>query len=319
MRLAGTVVDVDVAGVALTVAAGLACVLLFTTWCGERLSRPATLTAVGVLLLYPYSLYLYGAVYADAVFVACAMGAFVLLERGHPWLAGLVGALATAGRPVGIAVANGLAVRAIELAGRREPFPGSALPSGTRGWAERARDARESVTWSLRHLRWSDAGVLLAGTGLAGYLLYQWIAFGTPTAFLATESAPGWDQGSGPRVLFKLAFFYRMLHGNPAQVLQLLVPALLVLGTVLLLPRIRRRLGWGYALYTAVVVAIPIYATKDFMGSGRYLLPAFPAVAVLAELMTQRLSRPARRTVLSVSAVLLAVAVALYGLGFEVS
>lgn len=323
MRLGGTVVDVGVAGVVLTLVGGLVSVLLFATWCGDRLPRAATVTGVAVLLLYPYSLYLYGAVYADAVFVACALGAFVLLERGHPWAAGLVGALAAAGRPVGVAVAIGLVVRAVELAGRRaqraDVAGGVLAVGGVRGWADRAGAARDGVVRSVRHLRWSDAGVLLAGTGLAGYLVYQWVAFGTPTAFLATESAPGWNQGSGPKVLLKFAFFYRMLHGNPAQLAQLLLPALVCLGTLLLLPRIRRRFGWGYAVYTAVLIALPIYGTKDFMGTGRYLLPAFPAIAALAELMTQRLSAGTRRAVLSVSAVLLTVAVALYGLGFEVS
>ena len=324
MRLGATVLDVDVAGVVLTLIAGLASVLLFTSWCGARLSRAATLTALGILLLYPYSLFLYGAVYADAVFVACAVGAFVLLERGHPVLAGLVGALATAGRPVGVAVAIGLAVRALELAGQRASresltADGELPATGTQRWSERAREARSAFARSARQLRWPDAGVLLAGAGIGGYMAYQWVAFGNPASFLATESAPGWDQGSGPRVLFKLAFFYRMLHGNPAQVAQLLLPALLCLGTLLLLPRVRRRFGWGYAIYTAVVVAMPIYGTKDFMGVGRYLLAAFPAAAVLAELMTQKLSRPTRRVVLFLSAALLVVGIALYGLGFEVS
>jgi hypothetical protein len=318
MRLGASAlhVDVDLVGAVLTLVAGLSVSLLFAVWCRQRLSRAATVTATGVLLLYPYSVYLYGAVYADALFVACALGAFVLLERGHPWLAGLVGALATAGRPVGVAVAIGLAVRAVELAGQRgtrEPTAGSG------SWPDRAREARAAVAWSVRQLRWSDAGVLLACAGVGGYVLYQWIAFGTPTAFLDTESAPGWDQGSGPRVLFKLAFFYRMLHGNPAQIAQLLLPALLCLGTLLLLPRVRRRFGWGYALYTAVVVAMPIYGTKDFMGTGRYLLCAFPAMAALAELMNDRLPRRARQIVLSLSAALLVTAIALYGLGFEVS
>jgi hypothetical protein len=325
MRLGGAVghVDVDVAGVILTLIGGLASVVLFTTWCHGRLSRGATATAVGLLLLYPYSLYLYGAVYADAVFVACAVGAFVLLERGHPWLAGLVGALATAGRPVGVAVVIGLAIRALELAGQRsaqESFQApDAGPLAALGWTNRVRAARTAIARSVRSLRWSDAGVLVSAGGLAAYMAYQWLAFGNPAAFLATESAPGWDQGTGPRVLFKFAFFYRMLHGNPAQIAQLLLPALLCLGTILLLPRVRRRLGWGYALYTAVVVAMPIYGTKDFMGVGRYLLPAFPAVAALADLMTEKLPRPARRVLLCLSAALLVTALALYGLGFEVS
>ena len=53
--------------------------------------------------------------YADSLFLLCAIGAFVLLERRWYLAAGLVGALATAGRPVGVAVAVGLVVRTLEM------------------------------------------------------------------------------------------------------------------------------------------------------------------------------------------------------------
>ena len=86
-------------------------------------------------MLYPYAFYLYGTVYADALFVAASIGAFVLLERNRPWVAGGVGALATAGRPIGIAVLVGLTVRAVELAAQRsaptDPGPTvAAVPAG---------------------------------------------------------------------------------------------------------------------------------------------------------------------------------------------
>src|SRR3712207_8621576 len=40
---------------------------------------------------------------------------YTTLFRSMYWLAGLVGALATAGRPVGVALALGLVVRALEI------------------------------------------------------------------------------------------------------------------------------------------------------------------------------------------------------------
>ena len=70
-------------------------------------ARSAALFAAA-LLLFPYAWYLYGAVYADALFVLCAIGAFYLVEKDRPVLAGLVAAVATATRPVGIAMVIGL-------------------------------------------------------------------------------------------------------------------------------------------------------------------------------------------------------------------
>lgn len=293
--------DVLVAGVAVTVLSGLVAVLLFARWCSARMTREAALTAVAVLLLYPYAFYLYGAVYADALFLASTLGAFVLLEEGHAWLAGAVGALATAARPVGVAVLVGLAVRVVELAAQRAGTP----PGGA--WR------------AVRCLQWRDAGVVLAGGGLAGYGAFLWVRFGSPLAFVAAESAPGWDQGFGPRTWFKVSFFGQLLKGDPVNSPRLVLPALVSLGMLLLLPRVRRRFGWGYAAFTALVVAIPVLGTKDFMGSGRYLLVAFPAFAVAAELLAGA-RRPWLRPVsLGASGVLLLALAFVYGTGYEIS
>ncbi len=53
---------------------------------------------------------------------------------------------------------------------------------------------------------------------------------------------------------------------------------------MLLLRRVHRRFGWGYLAYAAVVLAIPIIGTKDFMGTGRYVLVAFPVMAAAGDL-----------------------------------
>src|SRR5664280_1013742 len=86
----------------------------------------------------------------------------------------------------------------------------------------------------------------------------------------------------------------------------------------LLLARIRRRFGWGYAAFTAVVVAIPFVTTKDFFGSGRYMLAAFPAFAAAADFLAER-PPWVLRTVLVLFAVGLAYGMVLYTRGYEVS
>jgi hypothetical protein len=81
-----------VAGIMVTVASGVAARLFFA-WLGDRLGHTAAWAALGLLFLYPYAFFMYGAVYPTALFVAALLGAFLLLERGHPWLAGVAGAL----------------------------------------------------------------------------------------------------------------------------------------------------------------------------------------------------------------------------------
>src|SRR5207245_4329002 len=112
------------AGVIVTYLAGVAAALLFHHWCQAALGRTGARLGVLLLLLYPFSFFLFGVVYSDALFLASALGAFVLLEHDRPWLAGLAGALATATRPVGVAVVAGLVLRALERRGGVPRAPG---------------------------------------------------------------------------------------------------------------------------------------------------------------------------------------------------
>ena len=97
----GTVLGADLSTAAGLVTLGCAAgvVMLFADWVRSRVSARAAVVAVAVLLVYPYSFFLYGSGYSDASFLLTVLGAFALLERRHYVLAGIIGALATAGRP----------------------------------------------------------------------------------------------------------------------------------------------------------------------------------------------------------------------------
>ena len=156
VRAAAVVVgDTYVAGILVTVLAGTAVAVLLFAWLRSRLSPAAAWAGLLAFLLYPYAFYLYGVVYADALFVAAILGAFVLLEADRPVLAGLAGAVATAARPLGVVLIVGLAVRALERRGALGTSAG-----GLRSLVDRRRRAR-----------WADAGVLLSVLGLAAWCL----------------------------------------------------------------------------------------------------------------------------------------------------
>ena len=97
-------------GLLITWFSGLATILMLARWCADRMTRVASIAAVVTLLVFPYAWYLHFSVYGDALFAACAIGAFLLLERDRTVLAGLVGAFAAAGRPMGLAVVAGLLI-----------------------------------------------------------------------------------------------------------------------------------------------------------------------------------------------------------------
>ena len=177
IRAVGDVVgDPMVGGVLVTIACGLAAVILFWRWCGDRMALGAATTALALLTLYPYGWYLYGAVYGDAMFLLSALGAFVLLERDRPVLAGLAGFVATATRSVGLAVALGLMVRAVE---RR----GGLTETGRWGFPRRVE---------LRRLEARDYGVLLSVGGVMAFGAFLWREFGDPFLFSSVQKY--WDR-----------------------------------------------------------------------------------------------------------------------------
>jgi hypothetical protein len=284
------------AGLVTLVCAGGA-VALFAGWVRSRLEPRAAVVAVALLLVYPFSVYLYGSGYSDALFLLSALGAFALLERRHYVLAGIVGVLATAGRPVGIAVTIGLIVRAVELLAEDR--------------AARAGESGRSVPVPLRELlrsirlaRWREAALLVSGAGLVAWMVYLYARFGDPLAFLTVQGAPGWNQGAGPHTWFKVAFFGTIYHGIWGNIVRLVPQALACVAALLLLPTAWRRFGWGYAAFSLVSIAIPLIGTKDFMGTGRYVLAAFPLLAAAAVVLTRE--RRPRALAVGVLAILVA-------------
>lgn len=159
------------------------------------------------------------------------------------------------------------------------------------------------VEVALGQLRPRDAGLLLAPAGLVAWCLYLWRTYGSPFLFAEIEGAAGWDQTQGPRTWFKITWMQHIKHipeyvnnavlhnandtphawNQLTYTLGIVFQALLVLGALLLVPRVLRRLGWGYATFVLGVMVLPLIGSKDFQGTGRYLLAVFPVFAVVGE------------------------------------
>ena len=251
------------------------------------------------MLTYPFAYYLFGAIYGDALFIAAVLGAFLLLEHDHPILAGLVGAAATASRPVGAAVVVGLLVRMLEREGvlvgspftRVRAMSGRLVPSRP-GDVDETSEPAPRIPWfprrlDLARLRPSDFGVLLSGLGFVGYVVYLWNRFGEPLAFEKAQG--GWDQTPGPHTWFKLELWSWIVHSfSPYRGVVLIGSGVIALGLLLLVPAVVRRFGWGYGAYTLAIVLLPAISTKDFVGMGRYGLAAFPCLAVVGVWLARR-------------------------------
>ncbi len=263
--------SIYIAGSMVTLASGAVAAVAMRRWSGLFLTRSAAVAAVVVLLLYPYGYYQYGAVYADALFGAATIGAFLLLERDRLFWAGVVGMVATAARPSGVIVAVALVLRLVE---KRN------AATGATGLQECFR---------LRILSLRDTPLLIALAGVGGWCLYLWVRFGDPLLFAAVEADKGWDQGAGPSTWLKFRLWEDIEHrAFSGYTLGLIAQGLLVLGALALVPAVKRRFGWAYAAYVLGVAGMALVATKDFQGSGRYMLAAFPALAAFGDLVVTR-------------------------------
>ena len=312
-----TTLPVKLLGSLVTIACGLGAILAIFQWFRARVDDRVARIALVTLLLYPYAFYLFGAVYGDALFLFAAVGAFLLLDRDHPVLAGVAGAVATATRPVGLALVVGLV--AVALCRRHVIERGDSL------W-------RPRILW--RRIKPADAGVLLSIGGLVGYMTYLGVRFGHPLAFDEVQSAPGWDQGAGPRTWFKVTWFQQIKNlprwtfdwirdGDTATfekvqyAATVILQGLFVLGFLLLAWQVWKRFGWGYGLYCFSMLAIALVGTKDFQGTGRYLLSTFPCFLVLGGILADR--RNVRRVWWAISGAVLLVCAFAFGRGYYVA
>jgi hypothetical protein len=282
------------AGIAVTLLAGMAAMVLFARWCRRWLDGPRTWAALGCLMAWPFAFYLYGAVYSDALFLALAIAAFLLLERDRPLAAGLVGAIATATRVVGPALVVGLLWRGWERS--RLPSPG---PTG-------------------RHLpRWWAPALALSAVGVVAYCTFLGARFGSPFAFVDQTGVPGWDQAAGPRTWFKIRFVQEMLHTTGPIRLRNLSHLVALVAALGFLPRVVRRFGWAYGAYVTLILLVPALSSKNFLGMGRYALAAFPVFAVAGDALAER--GRLRAVALVGSAACLVVTTSFFARGYYIS
>ncbi len=247
--------DPFLAGIGLSFAFGVLAAAAFSSWANERAGEQAASTATWALLLWPFAFFLYGAVYSDALFLWLVVSAFSTLERGRLVAATAFGAVATATRPIAIAVVLGLVARQLE----------------------KRKEAGEP-------LRPVDFLPVLSGLGLAAFMVFLWTRFGDPLAFVHAQA--GWSQLTGPEAVLKLGLFRSV--DSPDDLVLPMLHAVLALSALGVAIAQRHRLGRAYALYVALVLGMPLVSSRDFIGLGRYALAAFPAFLAFARVAEPR-------------------------------
>lgn len=236
-----------VAGLVASNVALLLAVTFLVAWTRHEFDPPTARRAAWCLLLFPTSFYL-SAVYPHALFLACAVPAYLAARRGQWRVAGLLGAAGVLVRPYGVMLAVALGCE--YLAQRR--FRLSAI----------------------------SANALWLGLIPTTYLL--WAAYlghvtGDPTSFARTSAA--WGKVLTPQWQTLVEYVRQpvVLYGTRNGVLDLgfaLILLALVVRTWQVVPR-------SAALLASLLFAVAT-AWGTVAGVMRYSLEIFPLFAVLA-------------------------------------
>lgn len=269
------------AGVLVSLAAGAAAFVLLYRLAAARLGEAGARRAVLYLALFPTALFLQ-AVYSESLYLALALGAFLLAERGSFLGAGAVTGLAMLTRPVGVALVPALVILA---------------------W--RAPERRRAL---------ARVAVALPIAGLYPLLLGLWI--GEPLAFVRAQEGI-WERGAswaGP-----LGGLWQgiaaLFDTDPVRDLALNLQQLA--WTVLLLALAAlawRRFGAAYGVFAFGSLVLPLSVPAErfpLLSMSRFGLVVFPVVLALAALGARaRLHEP----ILALSSLLLGAAVVQWAL-----
>ncbi|MGB8343470.1 MAG: mannosyltransferase family protein [Ktedonobacteraceae bacterium] len=257
--------DVILAGLLISNLASLGiCIVLYRLICEDFTAEQAE-RSVLYFVLFPTAFFLASG-YNEALFLFLALLSFYHVRRGHWWLAGLCGFLASLTRSAGILLVI--------------PFAYEYLRQRQFQW---------------KAIRWNALAGVLIPCGVAVYALWCYIRFNDPLAF--THGEVYWHRFlafPGYGIFYSMLNIHRSAGLLSFQALRNatdLLPDLLILLFVVLCfvgPwRLPRHL-WVYGVYAAAVFVFLQLFPKGGTGLyplesvGRYVLEVFPAFIIMA-------------------------------------
>jgi hypothetical protein len=256
------------AGNLISAVAFLGVLLLFAGWVRLRFGAERVGPALLALVFFPTSFF-FAAVYTEALLLFLALAAVLALEKDRPLLSLLAGFLSGLTRISCVVLAPYLALVSL----RKDKEKGVPL------------------------VRALPKAVLFGASPLAGFGLFcLWFRerFGDP--FLFVKAQHNWSETpvtvlTSPWLAVKTVFedvtTGKVLEANPARTLE----GLYLVGFTVLAAALLRKRMLPEGLYLLFTVGL-VLLSGTFESAGRYVLPAFPAFAVLGGLAARpRLAR----------------------------
>lgn len=247
--------------------------------------------SVVLILLFPTSFF-FGSVYTESLFFALTVWCFYFARRQNWLVAGILGALVTATRLVGLAVVAAIIIEAVEFYRKDKKIPLKIF------------------------------GLGLSILGIATYMFYLWKVTGDPLNFLHTVGIFGAQRSSSfitlPQVLYRYIFkilpvlnyqYFPVVFSTWLEfILSLLFTVLSVYSFV--------KLRLSYSVFLALGYIIPTLS-GSFSSMPRYVLVLFPAYILLSLILTKN-----KRFLIAfsiASTILLVISFAFFARGYWIS
>jgi len=291
--------------------------VLFYFLLKEFFSHQKSLIIIVIFMFFPTSFFL-GAFYTESLFLSLVAGAFLAAHKKKWWLAGILAAVASATRIVGIVLVPALLIEFFypysfslqklqgELRSKRK-YPGV-----------KTINFKEKI-WSLRkfiNLSWIAVGSL----GLLFYMFYLNKTFGDPIYFFHVQSEFGGIRQETlipyPQVVWrslKVLWTARPFDFRYLTYIQEFLAG--TLGLVLILWGFTKKIKLSYLMFALGIFFLPPL-TGTFSSMPRYILVCFPIFIVLADLLK---NKKALYTFLGISGVLLVINLILFIQGYWVA
>jgi len=212
------------------------------------------------LLVFPTSFF-FGSVYNESLFLLLILGSFYTARRGNWWLAGILGAFASATRPVGIFL----------------------LPALLWEWWEQNKIKNEKL--KMKNL-FNLLPIFLVSAGLLWYMRYLAINYQDPLMFLHSQPAFGAQRVADKVILLHQVCwrYFKMIATTKANLLYFTVWLEFLSAAfsgILLVFGYLRKIRLSYLIFAFLAFIVPTL-TGTFSSMPRYVLVLFPCFIALS-------------------------------------
>lgn len=260
---------------------------LFWLLLRSDLSPKKSLSVIGLFLLFPNSFYL-ASLYSESIFLVTLFGSFLAARKKRWLLAGILGAVASGTRLVGVFL----------------------LPALIIEWLIQQKEENKGRKISISSF---PIPLLLIPVGLLLYMRYLSVHFGDPLMFIHAQPAFGAARSDKIILLYQVFWRYSkmIMTVDPFSILYFRVVKELFWAVLFLVLGIAsfKYSRLSYALF-AMLAYIGPTLTGTFSSMGRYVIVMFPAFMVLSQFLSTRTWL--RRTWYLLSIVLLVINLSLF-------